>query len=80
MLNPEDFGVSKQTFTFGKHSGKASVIRFFNNEGLPVDEPVAQAILFQVKQMVSTGKTSITDEDLLCIYQNIKNQLKTIKK
>ncbi len=78
-LNPKDFGVNSPVFSFGKHSGKASVIHFFKNKGLPVDEQTAQAILIRVKQMVSTGKIPVTENDLMALYRDIKRRLKSIK-
>ncbi len=79
ILNPADFGAYTLKFSFGKHSGKASIIHFFQNIGLSIDETIAIDVLNKVKQIVSKRKKQLTKEELIAIYHESIKYKKTIK-
>lgn len=69
FINPTDFGQKNPEFSFGKHSGRASVNHFFKNKNLHFDEILAQHILTTVKQKSSIWKRPLTEIDLMDIYK-----------
>ncbi len=76
VLNPEDFGADEQSFTFGKHSGKASVIAFFKENGILLDPQTANTILTHVKELAHTTKGPVSTETLFHIHQLVERQPK----
>lgn len=71
ILDPEDYGSGCTELTFGKHSGKASIIHFFETYGLPINEKQANTILLNVKDLVSNRKSPLSKDELLNLYRNI---------
>jgi homocitrate synthase NifV len=74
VLNPEDFGTKERSFTFGKHSGKASVIDFFKENGIYLDAQTAQTILTHIKELAHTTKGPVTTEALFHIHRMVERQ------
>jgi len=71
ILDPENYGGGKTELSFGKHSGKASIIHFFENNGLPINESQAKTLLITVKHLVSGRKSPLSRNELLDLYKNI---------
>lgn len=78
VLNPDDFGMGAPVISFGKHSGKASVISFYKDKGLPVDAQVANVVLFLVKEIVASSKKAVTGEELVSIYHDVKKYMMVV--
>ena len=78
VLNPNDFGMGNSEISFGKHSGKASIANFFREKGLPLDEQTAQAILFLVKELVTSSRKPVSGDELISIYHSMKEYMKTV--
>lgn len=70
ILNPRHYGLKSESFVYGKHSGKAAIVHFFQTKGIELNEAVVQYILHQIKQRSTLYKESITDENLLSIYSD----------
>lgn len=68
FINPLDFGKNEASFCFGKHSGKASILHFFNEKNLHFDDYLVQNILSKVKKMASNYKRPLTEIDVMNIY------------
>lgn len=68
FINPLHFGQKEAGFCFGKHSGKASILHFFNEKNLHFDENLVQHILLKVKKKAAYYKRPLTEIDVMNIY------------
>ena len=71
FLNPSDYGRTNMAISFGKHSGKAAVMHFFGQKQLPLSQGQAESLLIMIKQIVSTRKAAVNEEELMVLYQDM---------
>jgi homocitrate synthase NifV len=68
-LDPIEYGLEGEGFVYGKHSGKAAIMHFFEEMNMEINDFVAQKILSKVKELTKLRKSGVLKEDLLKIYQ-----------
>ena len=68
FLNPVDFGLNGLSFTFGKHSGSASIQELFIRKNIATDELTMQNLLFIVKNRAINRKSALSEEEVLEIF------------
>lgn len=79
IIDAKKIGVKEREFVFGKHSGKAAVLNYFQKRGLPVSDLQCEWMLNYIKQYANIFKREIIDEELMRMYQFIsKNPQSTI--
>jgi homocitrate synthase NifV len=69
----EEIGREKFAFSFGKHSGKASVISYFKELGISLNEADAGSIVEIIKMLSIRRKRSLNDRELINIYTRFHN-------
>ncbi len=68
ILRPEMIGTKQPSFIFGKHSGSNAITSFFQNKGMVVTKEQSHYLLNLVKNMSVERKRSVTENELLSIY------------
>lgn len=68
FLNPVDYGLKGLSFTFGKHSGSASIKELFKRKSIETDDLTMQNLLFVVKRRAINRKSALTEEEVLEIF------------
>lgn len=68
IIDAKKIGTKEQDFIFGKHSGKASIMHFFEKRGLNLNEAQCDWILDYIKQYAHIFKREIINEELMRIY------------
>jgi homocitrate synthase NifV len=66
---PEEVGLSRK-IVIGKHSGRHTVKQILANKGIEVDDELAQKILDQVRANSIALKRSLSENELIYIYQD----------
>jgi len=68
IIDAKKIGTKEQEFVFGKHSGKASILHFFEKRGFNLNEKQCEWILNYIKQYAHIFKREIINEELLRLY------------
>lgn len=68
IIDAEKIGLKENEFVFGKHSGKAAILDFFCKRNLTLNKEQSEFILSGVKHFANTYKRSLTESELLKIY------------
>ncbi|MGD2034409.1 MAG: pyruvate carboxyltransferase [Bacteroidales bacterium] len=76
LVNPETYqilkgpeiGKGKPEIVFGKHSGKAAVLNFFETKGIRLENKTLMEIIRQVKLFAALKKKEIEEEELLDLF------------
>jgi len=71
IIEAKKIGTKEHEFIFGKHSGKASIVNFFQKRGLKINENQCEWILDYVKQYANIFKREIIDDELMRLYLHI---------
>jgi len=72
---PSSMGIASEGFVLGKHSGKASVIHFFENQGVNLDDSEAEYLLCSIKELSLQKKRGLNEEELMELYRETKMDL-----
>lgn len=70
IITPEDFGCTT-SLSFGKHSGKASIVHFLRQAKLPANDHIVGAMLERIKKKVLKNKTVLNEQEIAGIYKDI---------
>jgi homocitrate synthase NifV len=68
IIDASKIGLKENEFVYGKHSGKASLLDFFCRRNLPVNQEKLMFVLASVKSLSQRFKRSLTEVELLNIY------------
>jgi len=68
IIEAKKIGTKEHEFVFGKHSGKASIVNFFQKKGMKLTDSQCEWILEYIKQYSNIFKREIIDEELMRIY------------
>ncbi len=68
VFDPAEVGLHRQ-IVVGKHSGTAAVVQKFKKYGIELDRTQAEQLLGKVRSSSIALKRSLTDKELLYIYQ-----------
>ena len=80
FLNPVDYGMDGLTFSFGKHSGSASIKDLFKRKNIDADDLTMQNLLFVVKCRAINRKSALTEEEVLEIFFDmVGNKAKVVQ-
>ncbi|MCK7582418.1 MAG: hypothetical protein MZV65_47070 [Chromatiales bacterium] len=66
---PEEVGLSRR-IVIGKHSGRHTIKQILATKGIEVDDDLAQKILDQVRANSIALKRSLSENELIYIYQD----------
>ncbi len=69
--SPEEVGMSRKIIV-GKHSGRSTIKQILESRGIEVDDASAAAILEVVRATSVSLKRSLSENELLYIYQDYR--------
>ncbi len=71
FLNPRDYGLTTESFVFGKHSGRSAVKHFFESRGLQISDENLVLLLEYSKRRAQDTKANVSGEMLLDMYYRL---------
>lgn len=71
IIDEKETGKSKIDIVFGKHSGTAALIDFFNKKGLNITRETARSILEQIKLQSGIKKSNLPDNEVMELYYQL---------
>ena len=75
IIEAKKIGRSEAPFVFGKHSGCKSLIHFFAKHNLPMTKELCDYLLIKVKDLSTSLKRSITENELRELYVISRKEL-----
>lgn len=72
IIDPDSIGTHEPDFIIGKHSGKAAIKGFFAKRGIILSDEDSGILLKYVKEKSSLLKRSLTVEELLNYFKELK--------
>ncbi len=79
VFKPEEVGLERQ-IVIGKHSGKKAILNKFKEYGIELSNQAATDILAKVRNTAVELKRTLFDKELMSIYEEYKENLKSEKK
>lgn len=69
VLDPKDYGNGSTKYVLGKHSGKQTVIQFFQQKGIRMDSQTASSFLIYLKKVANQTGIQPSESYILNLYK-----------
>ena len=70
LYHSDEVGKKEAGFVIGKHSGRSTLIKILNDNGIDIDRDSASELLTEIKQLSVKNKKEITEKELLDVFWN----------